>query len=192
MAEATGEHRAKEVVEKLLKHPLLDGGLALSEAASVLVSLVGGPDLTMAEVNRVMQQIGRLCEGAHIIMGAAIEETFAGKIAVTVVASKRPPAEYEENASAGTLEMERQLIDTQSTSRPPSRFVAPAPAATAENTEKILQNGARGKRKLSRLKQGQLPLEIVSKGRFEKSEPTIHQGQDLDMPTYLRRGMPLN
>jgi cell division protein FtsZ len=192
MAEATDEHRAREVVEKLLKHPLLDGGLALSEAASVLVSLVGGPDLTMAEVNRVMQQIGRLCEGAHIIMGAAIEETFAGKIAVTVVASKRPPAEHEENASAGALEMERQLIDTQSTSRPPSRFVAPAPAATAENTEKILQNGARGKRKLSRLKQGQLPLEIVSKGRFEKSEPTIHQGQDLDMPTYLRRGMPLN
>ena len=54
------------------------------------------------------------------------------------------------------------------------------------------QNGARGKRKLSKMRQGQLPLEIVSKGRFEKSEPTIYHGQDLDMPTYLRRGMPLN
>jgi hypothetical protein len=32
----------------------------------------------------------------------------------------------------------------------------------------------------------------MCKGRFEKSEPTIYQGQDLDMPTYLRRGMPLN
>ena len=37
-----------------------------------------------------------------------------------------------------------------------------------------------------------LPLEIVSKGRFEKSEPTIHKGEDLDQPTYIRRGTVLN
>jgi cell division protein FtsZ len=83
-------------------------------------------------------------------------------------------------------------VDTQSTSRPPSRFVAPAPVTTLETAEKVLQNGARGKRKLPRLKQGQLPLEIVSKGRFEKSEPTIYHGQDLDVPTYIRRNVPLN
>ena len=191
-AEACDEHRAKEVVEKLFKHPLLDNGQALTEAASVLVSIVGGPDLTMAEVNRVMEQINRQCESAHIIMGAAIEESFAGKISLTVVASKRAPAEPSDEMMAGAPELERQFVDPQSTMRPPSRFVAPAPATTVEATEKMLQNGARGKKKLSRLKQGQLPLEIVSKGRFEKSEPTIHQGQDLDVPTYIRRGVPLN
>ena len=37
-----------------------------------------------------------------------------------------------------------------------------------------------------------LPLEIVSKGRFEESEPTIHKGEDLDQPTYIRRGVVLN
>jgi cell division protein FtsZ len=190
-AEACDENRAREVVEKLFKHPLLDGGQALTEAASVLVSIVGGPDLTMAEVNRVMEQINRQCESAHIIMGAAIEESCAGKIAVTVVASKRPPIEREHELTADAPELERQL-DTSAPSRGGSRFVAPAPPATAETTEKILQNGARGKRKVTRLKQGQLPLEIISKGRFEKSEPTIHQGQDLDVPTYLRRGVPLN
>jgi len=36
------------------------------------------------------------------------------------------------------------------------------------------------------------PLEIVSKGRFDKSEPTIHKGEDLDVPTYIRRGVALN
>ena len=40
--------------------------------------------------------------------------------------------------------------------------------------------------------QGQLPLTIVSRGRFDKSEPTIHKGEDLDIPTYIRRGVPLN
>jgi cell division protein FtsZ len=42
------------------------------------------------------------------------------------------------------------------------------------------------------MRQGMLPLEIVSKGRFEKSEPTIYHGEDLDVPTYIRRGVPLN
>jgi cell division protein FtsZ len=190
--EACDESRAREVVEKLFKHPLLDGGQALTEAASVLVSIVGGPDLTMAEVNRVMEQINRQCESAHIIMGAAIEENFAGKISLTVVASKRSPAQHADEMIAGAPELERQLVDPQTTARPPSRFVAPAPATTVEAAEKLLQNGARGKRKLPKMKQGQLPLEIVSKGRFEKSEPTIHQGQDLDVPTYIRRGVPLN
>jgi cell division protein FtsZ len=191
-AEACDENRAKEAVEKLLKHPLLDAGQALTDAASVLVSIVGGPDLTMAEVNRVMVQINRQCEGAHIIMGAAIEDSFAGKLAITLVASKRPPVEREEDLSASAAALDRQLVDTQSTNRPASRFVAPAPAMTLETAEKVLQNGARGKRKLPKLKQGQLPLEIISKGRFEKSEPTIHHGQDLDVPTYIRRNMPLN
>lgn len=191
-AEAAGEGRAKEVFDKLLKHPLLDGGEALTDAASVLVSIVGGPDLTMADVNRVMQQLNRHCETAHIIMGAAIEETFVGKLALTVVASKRAGVEKDEPLTVGAPELERQLVDTSETSRGNSRFVAPAPVTTWETAQKLAQGGARGKKKISRLKQGTLPLEIVSKGRFEKSEPTIHQGQDLDVPTYIRRGVPLN
>ncbi len=192
MAEASGEGRAREVFEKLMRHPLLDGGQALNESSSVLVSLVGGPDLTMAEVDRVMQQINRQCESAHIIVGAAIEESFAGRLAITVVASRRPAAERSEEAAASAPELETQIMDPLAASRSSSRFVAPAPTTTAEATDKLLQSGARGKKKTSKLRQGQLPLEIVSKGRFEKSQPTIHLGQDLDVPTYIRRGMPLN
>ena len=43
-----------------------------------------------------------------------------------------------------------------------------------------------------KMRQTQLPLEIISRGRFDKSEPTIHQGEDLDVPTYIRRGISLN
>jgi cell division protein FtsZ len=42
------------------------------------------------------------------------------------------------------------------------------------------------------MKQQQLPLEIISKGRFDKSEPTVRNGEDLDVPTYIRRGLVLN
>jgi cell division protein FtsZ len=40
-------------------------------------------------------------------------------------------------------------------------------------------------------KQETLPLEGVSRGRFDKSEPTLYDGQDLDVPTFLRRGVSL-
>ena len=46
--------------------------------------------------------------------------------------------------------------------------------------------------KSGRLRQEQLPLEVISKGRFEKGEPTVLDGQDLDVPTYVRRGAALN
>jgi hypothetical protein len=52
--------------------------------------------------------------------------------------------------------------------------------------------GGRGRRGLPKMRQAQLPLDIVSKGRFDKSEPTIHKGEDLDVPTYIRRGVALN
>jgi cell division protein FtsZ len=52
--------------------------------------------------------------------------------------------------------------------------------------------GGRSRRNPSKMLQAQLPLAIISKGRFDKSEPTIHKGEDLDIPTYIRRGVALN
>jgi cell division protein FtsZ len=195
--EASGENRSHEAVQKILAHPFLDGGQALAEADAVLVSLAGGPDLTMAEVNRVMEQVNRQCENAHIIMGAGIYEQFAGKLSVTIVASRENEQEARARAAArdGTAEeMDKEIANPARGRRPAQRHVAPAPELTEQQTEKLLaqQNGARNRRKIVALRQGTLPLEIVSKGRFEKSEPTIHAGEDLDVPTYLRRGVALN
>ena len=66
--------------------------------------------------------------------------------------------------------------------------MAPAPEATPERLEQL----RKPRKAMPRFRQAQLPLEIVSKGRFDKSEPTIHKGEDLDVPTYLRRGIQLN
>ena len=63
-------------------------GRALAEADAVLVSLMGGKDLTMAEVNRVMEQISRQCEHAQIIMGAAVDAEMKNHLSVTVIAAK--------------------------------------------------------------------------------------------------------
>ena len=92
-AEAGGEKRSEQILEKLLAHPLLDGGQVLNESDAVLVSLAGGPDLTMSEVNKIMEPLQRQCENAHLIFGAAIDEAFTGRLSVMLIASRRRPAE---------------------------------------------------------------------------------------------------
>ncbi|MDB6121912.1 MAG: Cell division protein FtsZ [Pedosphaera sp.] len=203
-AEASGENRSHEVLEKLLAHPFLEGGHVMAEADAVLVSLAGGPDMTMAEVNRIMERINRQCENAHIIMGAGIHENFAGRLSVTVVASRRNGREERasnrmtqtspKESSELAPDYDKEISNPTATQRPASRFTGPPPTLSQQETEKLISQstGSSRRKKFVPMRQGQLPLEIVSKGRFEKSEPTIHQGEDLDVPTYIRRGVALN
>ena len=201
-AEAEGEGRAQQVIDRLFAHPLFDNGKLLEEAESLLVTIAGGADLTMAEVNLVMQEINRHCEETHIIFGATIEESLANRLSVTLVASSKsareekpaPATRPAKQTQPVESETPSQLLDASPSPRPASRIVAPAPELTEARKEQLLtkQNGSRPRRAAVRMRQNELPLEIISKGRFEKSEPTIHRGEDLDLPTYIRRGIAFN
>jgi cell division protein FtsZ len=210
--EASGENRAQRLIDQLLAHPLLEGGQMLTETDAVLVSVVAGPDLTMAEVHRVMEQINRHCENAHLILGAAIDPAYANRVAMTLIASRAtvvesalretprnsesPSSEVSEQPSAAAPRSPEFMNPEEPSARPASRFIPPAPESTEQRKEQLIKGQAgsesRRKRQLAKMRQGQLQLDIVSRGRFEKSEPTIHQGEDLDVPTYIRRGVALN
>jgi cell division protein FtsZ len=201
--ESAGTTRARDAIEKLPAHPLLDGGEALKQADTVIVSLMGGPDLSMADVNRVMEDVNQQCCNARVIMGAAVDEAFRDRLAVTIIASRKRKHDAAKTSPAKTAEAETpapefdsELMHPSKPERPSSRLVPPAPALTAEQRDQILakQTGktVRGRKAGPRMKQTTLPLDIVNKGRFDKSEPTIHKGEDLDLPTYVRRGIALN
>ena len=199
VADAMGPTRSREVMDKLLAHPMLDGGQMLGESEAVLVSLMGGPDLTMAEVNRVMEQVNRQCEHAQVIMGAAIDPAFTERLTVTLIATRKAQDEAaagEGDSARVPEELAAQLLPSKSSGRPGSRFVPPAPTLPPDQVQELLtrqgRSGSRSRKSNPKMRQGQLPLEIVSKGRFDKSEPTIHKGEDLDVPTYIRRGVALN
>ncbi len=197
-AEAMGPTRSRDVVDRLLAHPMLEDGKCLAHSSAVLVSFLGGPDLTMAEVNRIVAEINAHCEHAELLVGAAIDESFRERLSVTLIvnADERPgPGNHV--CRAGRDGLDNQLLSGCSTeARAASRLVPPAPTLSRETVEQMLSRqktpGAHSRRMPGRLRQAQLPLEIVSKGRFDKSEPTIHKGEDLDVPTYLRRGVVLN
>lgn len=200
VAEAMGPLRSREVMDKLLAHPMLDGGQMLAQADAVLVSLIGGPDLAMAEINRVMEQLGRQCEHAQVMMGAAIDPALRDRLAVTLIATRKnleaAPSEGCTAREAEHEELGAQLLEHSAAPRPGSRFLPPAPPLPPEKVALLLARqarpGTRSGKGPPKFRQTHLPLEIISKGRFDKSEPTIYKGEDLDVPTYIRRGIALN
>jgi cell division protein FtsZ len=100
-------------------------------------------------------------------------------------AEPTPIAEPEpievENVPAPSVESVSSAFEVVDTPEPPVSTPRRKPAPPKE--EKISAE------KSTQAKQEVLQFEPVNRGRFEKSEPTIVEGEDLDVPTYLRKKM---
>jgi cell division protein FtsZ len=85
--EASGDNRAIEAAEKAIANPLLDG-VSLKGAKGVIVSIVGGEDMRLMEVDEAASHIKELVDpDANIIWGSAFNNDLDGKIRVSVVAT---------------------------------------------------------------------------------------------------------
>jgi cell division protein FtsZ len=85
--EAEGENRAIRAAEAAINNPLLED-TSMSGARGLLINITGGEDLTLFEVdqaaNRIREEVD---EEANVIFGSAVDETLAGRIRVSVVAT---------------------------------------------------------------------------------------------------------
>ena len=85
--EAEGDGRALEAAEKAIANPLLDG-VSMQGAKGVIVSITGGEDMRLMEVDEAANHIRELVDpDANIIWGSAFNEALNGKIRVSVVAT---------------------------------------------------------------------------------------------------------
>jgi cell division protein FtsZ len=85
--EAEGDGRALEAAEKAIANPLLDG-VSMQGAKGVIVSITGGEDMRLMEVDEAANHIRELVDpDANIIWGSAFNESLNGKIRVSVVAT---------------------------------------------------------------------------------------------------------
>ena len=85
--EASGENRAIEAAEKAISNPLLDG-VSMKGAKGVIISITGGEDMRLMEVDEAASHIKELVDpDANIIWGSAFNNDLGGKIRVSVVAT---------------------------------------------------------------------------------------------------------
>jgi cell division protein FtsZ len=85
--EADGDNRAIEAAEKAISNPLLDG-VSMRGAKGVIISITGGEDMRLMEVDEAASHIKELVDpDANIIWGSAFNNDLGGKIRVSVVAT---------------------------------------------------------------------------------------------------------
>jgi cell division protein FtsZ len=81
-----GENRAREAAERALRSPLIDE--EISGASGILLSIAGGEDLSLIEVNEAAEAIrAAAIDETNIIFGATIDDRLTGQVWVTVVAT---------------------------------------------------------------------------------------------------------
>ena len=106
--EASGEKRALRAAEAAIANPLIDD-VSMKGARGLLISITGGKDLTLYEVDEAATRIREeVDQDANIIVGATFDESLEGIIRVSVVATgidhigDQRPARTAENRARGT------------------------------------------------------------------------------------------
>jgi cell division protein FtsZ len=80
------ETRAREAAERALRSPLIDA--EITGATGILLSIAGGDDLSLVEVNEAAEAIrAAAMEDTNIIFGATVDDRLTGQVWVTVVAT---------------------------------------------------------------------------------------------------------
>ena len=83
---ATGENRAKEAAERAIRSPLIE--TEITGARGILLSIAGGDDMTLYEVNEAAEVVREAAtDDTNIIFGATIDDRLSGQIWITVVAT---------------------------------------------------------------------------------------------------------
>lgn len=85
---ASGKDRATKALRNALSSPLLDQGSLLKDAQTVLVHLSGGEDLTLFEIELLMQRLQKFVpEKAHVLFGAAIDPAMGDTLSITLISA---------------------------------------------------------------------------------------------------------
>jgi cell division protein FtsZ len=83
---ATGQNRAREAAERALGSPLIDAEIV--RARGILLSISGGDDLSLVEVNEAAEVVRQTAtDETNIIFGATVDPRLTGQVWVTVVAT---------------------------------------------------------------------------------------------------------
>lgn len=205
---STGDNRAHEALERAIKGPLLDRGRMLSDCHSVIAHIAGPASLSFAEVATVMRELTRYTsDTSKLFLGVTVLPDSAAPLSLTLFGN------YAAESGARVLAPQKAPVAAPEPRPAPVPQSAPVPVVEAKppvdkpveeeakplfpepSTEEKPVLAAKVKEPPAvkpkptpqpKVKQETLPFESVARGRFEKSEPTIVEGEDLDVPTFLR------
>jgi cell division protein FtsZ len=143
--EASGEKRAIEAAEAAISNPLLDD-VSMRGARGLLISISGGPDLTLYEVDEAATRIREEVDpDANIILGATFDDSLEGTMRVSVVATGLSLEAGSETEPAAVNEEQpvRQVFGYTGKQVEQVKIVKPAPMAAraASRPQPVAEEG---------------------------------------------------
>lgn len=163
---AEGPDRVLELLDQVKRSELLDVQQHIASARIVLLGVLAGNDLRLSEISEIVDFFRSRAENGDVELGTVLDDSFAGRIELVVF-----------------------TFDTWIA--PPSVGQAVEPSATDRIPEMspLIPAGRKSSRKRSAA--GEISV-VTGRGRFRDTAPTVYNGQDLDKPTYQRRGIVLD
>jgi len=181
---ANGPDYVKNALEDLFICPLLHMGDRPSQLDRIIVNVIGGADLGISKVNEIMSLVSkRFGSREDLIFGAVIDEArhesleicVLGKadMEVTAAVEKATATARTKTTLEGGLGLETEISKEDKPPRPVHSSKLPKKQQTLEVNQDeftFIDNDEQ-------------------RGYFEKTDRNEYNGEDLDVPTFMRRGI---
>ena len=161
--EMIGDFSGKTLVDSLQNHPFFGSDIDPARVTGMLVAITARGGIDERQVNEIEKSLAVEFPQAEKLSGVYQDKSMDSTIALTVMAMESNSVAINRTTDKNRTESNRLI----------------------EMTNKSPVIDSKGI-------QQQLPLVPVSKGCFDKSESNLHDGEDLDVPTFLRRNIILN
>ena len=183
---ASGPNRANLAVEEALRSPLLEQGRLLAEPKSILLHLTGDASFSLAEMKSVLACLSpHVGASTQILLGVATDSDASGRIGVTILAATSM------DKSAAVLETEGfAMLEGETGAGLGENRQGEAVNLDSDQARRSAQTES--DQSTTGQTQEELPLDQAVRGRFKDLDPTMVDGQDLDIPTFLRQQIKLH
>ena len=212
-----GEERVRVAIEDLLASPYLADSSAWDEGEYILVTLIGGRNMSMAEFQGVMNVLrGEIPVDLPILSSAAVAESVEDYLQITLIVTGYVEDEIANAYMMPHAQEDLNFIGGEEVPNPGSNLIGLGSASKGQIKNSSLHSEVSLEEQLDvkqhyvegelvsedellldlknvfddQTAQDELPLDTkVNVGRFAKSAPTIVKGQNLDQPTFMRLNM---
>lgn len=185
---AVGGDYVKAALDDLFICPLLHLGDRPEQLDRILVNLVGGTDLGIAKVNQIISDVSkRFNSREDIVFGAVIDESRSQGLEICVLGK----SELERSAPLSEVDHASSDVETPVHRGVPGELGLEPEIAKQKAPPRAVHKSKLRKKENSNVSQDEFLFVDANaqRGYFEKTDRNLYKDEDLDVPTFMRRGI---
>lgn len=181
---ATGGDFVKDALEDLFICPLLHLGDRPAQLDRILVNVIGGADLGIAKVNEIMTQVTkRFGSREDIVFGAVIDESRSQSLELCILGKAEMDSFVPSQSDSNSLPAPKKTITTS--------LGLETEISQDTKAPRPVHRSKLRKQQASEVDQDEFTFidADAQRGYFDKTDRNDYNDEDLDVPTFMRRGI---